>query len=657
MSDQDAINENKEPQTDSSQFSVFVHKADSYVGRHVVSALNSANYVVYGDTVDRKPFSPTYNYPIPNFSYISSINDAYALCNTFIFDIREDINVALQAFSRFEVATTKITIVLISTLMTWANTKSSSPLTGDDFRKRKPHPNFKDQYELELKATKLCRENNHLDVYILSCGIPYGDGEELLFPLFKYGWNKKFYETFGVYDSLKGIPLIGEGNNIVPLIHVKDLAQILVSTLQGQMIDRFVMTVDKSSTKLKDLIESISQTLHDGNIQKIEPDQSLILPWMSEKLIDYLSVDINAINELLTRVHMTHLQGFVSNIKEIINQFIDTRKIHPQRILLCGPPLSGKSSLAKKISYRYSLPLINVDSLLLEAKKNEKGYWNQFIQQIQGEISPSLLLDLLKWKLLDIPCKNQGYILDGIPSNSDFSEALWADVDNYPNIFIELESNDIFLRNRAKQDPSVLLGINNIDEFESRLSQYRITNPFDESHLFFSIENPQIKALTLPIDKCNDIMENIAKFLGKPQNFGKPPSFILKDSEELEKQKRLKIEKQNKAEQQLKEIEETKKHERELLAIKQKELVEQEEKRLLSKFSKKQRDWLTSTIAPALAGGLCYLIEEMPEDPIQMLGCYIGEMLPQDLKSELLFEFQGEVEEDFEEEEDYEEYQ
>jgi len=652
MSDPEPANEGNENSTDSSQFSIFVHRADSYIGRYVVSALISANYIVYGDQTENKSFSPKYNAPIPTFNKIGSVNEAYALCNTFVFDIRNDTSVALQSFSRFEAATTKITIVLISSLMTWANTPSSSALTGDDFRKRKPHPNFRSLYETELKATKLCRENPHVEVYVLSCGIPYGEGEDMLFPLFKYAWNKKFYTSFGVSDSLKGMPLIGNGNNIVPMIHVKDLASILVATLQGQMIDRFVMTVDKSTTKLKDIIEAVSAQFSDGKVQQIEPDQALIIPWMDEKLIDYMTSDINAINELLSRVPMIHSQGFAASIKDLASQFIETRGIHPMRILVCGPPLSGKSSLSKKISYRYSLPLISVDTLLPEARKNESGYWNQFSQQLQGEITPSVLLDLLKWKLQDIPCKNQGYILDGIPSNSDFAEALWSEGENYPTVFIEIEANDSFLRNRAKQDPSVLLGINNIDEFESRLLQYRTTNPFDESHLFFSIENPSIKAITIPIDKCTDVMEAVAKFLKKPSNFGKPPSFILKDSEELERQKRMKIEKQSRAEMQLKEAEEAKRKERELQAQKQREIVEQEEKRLLSKFSKRQREWLTSTIAPALAGGLCYLIEEMPEDPVQMLGCYIGEMLPPELKAELMFEFQSEVEEDFEEDEE-----
>ena len=668
------------PQQDPSQLSVFVHQANSYIGRHVVSALTAANYQVYGDKEQIRKFAAPNTSPVPHFDVVSGIDEAFALCNTFIFDIREDPSLAVQSFSRFEAATTNIKIVLISTLMTWALTydkkrevpppqegeegqeeatqpppvtikEDRRPLTGDDFRKRKPHPNFRAQYEAELKAFKLDHENPFVTVYILACGIPYGDGEDILFPLMKYAWNSKNAEQNGFQEHLHHVPLIGEGENTIPMIHVRDLASLLVATLQGQMIDKFVMAVDKSESKLKDVVEAISKLYSDGEVQQIDKDQALVIPWMTEATIDYLTADILATNELLARVPMTNANGFVPSIDQIGKEFMESRNVSPMRILVCGPPLSGRTTLAAKISYRYSIPLISVDSLVSEAKKNANGYWTQFATQLQGEISPPILLELMKHKLQDIPCRNQGFILDGIPSNMDFAEALWQDSSNSPQYFIELEGSDAFLRNRAKQDPNLMLGIGNTDEFEARLQQYRQTNGFDEAHLFYAFDPNTIKAITIPIEKVADPVETAMKFIGKPHNFGKPPSLILRDSEEQERQRRIKQERLAKAEAQLREAEEAKKREKELLITRQQEMIAQEETRLLAKFSKTQREWLVSTIAPALAGGLCYLIEEMPEDPIQMLGCYIGETLPPEQKNELLYEFQS----DEDEEEEYEE--
>ena len=631
----------------------FVQYADSYIGRHLVAALLAENYCVFGDRVGTTRFAAPDFSEVPQFEEVQSVHDAIPRCTTFVFDIRDDPTAVHEAFSLLESVSTNVKVVLISTLMTWALTPTSAPLTGDDFRKRKPHPNFRAHYETELRASKLSRENPLVEVFILSCGIPYGDGEDMLFGLMKFAWGQQFNESVAMPMPIHAVPVIGDGENVVPMIHVRDLAQLLVSTLKGQMIDRFVMAVDKGNCKLNDMVEAVAKAFSNGQTKHVTPDQALTIPWVSEKLIDYLTADISAVNELLGRVKMTNADGFIGSIEQVKGEFLNVRGVHPLRILVSGPPLSGKSYVASRISYRFSLPLITVDSLVAEAKKNENGYYTQFAQQLQGEISPNLLLDILKWKLQEVKCKNQGYVLDGLPSNRDFAEALWTGSTNAPDLFIELEASDAFLRARAKHDPSMMLGIGNSDEFDGRLSQYRQTNPQDDNHLFYALDPTKTRAVTFNVDHLKDtLVPLVGEFIGRPRNFGKPPSLILRDTEEMARQKRLKQEKLAKIENDLREAEEAKKREKEALITRQQEQIEQEETRLLAKFSKPQREWLVKTVAPTLAEGLCFLIGEMPEDPIQLLGCFIGTTLSPEQQAELMNEFRPEEEEEDEEDED-----
>jgi adenylate kinase len=646
-----------DPPLEPSTISVFVHWADSYVGQHLVGVLQEANYTVYGNRRPSRPFETPNYWPIPDFEVVRSVNDAFALCNTFVFDIREDPGVALRALPLFESATTKVKVVLISTLMTWALTPASGQLTGDDFRKRRPHPRFKMHYETELKVMRLCRENPLIDLYILSCGILYGCGEELLFPLFKFAWGLQYNESAGLRSTVRSVPLIGAGENSVPMIHVRDLAQLMISTLNGQMIDRFVMAVDRGNNKLRDVVEAIAKVFTSGQYEKVAADHALTLQCVTGQLIDHCTADIAAVNELFGRVKSGFSAGFAASIEQVKAEFLDAHGVHPLRILICGPPLSGKTYVASAVSYCYSLPLITVDSVVAEARKNDNNYWAHFSQQVQGEIAPSLLLELVKWKLQEIRCKNQGFVLDGIPSNSDFAEALWQDTTNWPQMFIELEANDAFLRDRARQDPSMMLGIGNTDEFEGRLAQYRAMNPWDDTHLFYSFDPTSIRALTINVEKHKDnLFTVLAKWIGRPHNFGKPPSLILRDREEMVRQKRLKEERLAKIGSDLREAEEAKKREKELMVLRQRELVEQEETRLLARFSKPQREWLVKAVAPTLAEGLCYVIKEMPDDPIQLLGCFVCTKLPREQQAELAHEFQPEEEEEdgYEEEDEAE---
>jgi hypothetical protein len=114
----------------------------------------------------KKPACP----PVHEFEAVTSTDDAFALCNTFVFDIRDNPAVALHAFPLFEAAATNVKMILISTLMTLALTPTSPALAGNHFRKRRPDPLFKTECETELKATKLSRENPFINVYVLSCG-------------------------------------------------------------------------------------------------------------------------------------------------------------------------------------------------------------------------------------------------------------------------------------------------------------------------------------------------------------------------------------------------------------------------------------------------------------------------------------------------------
>lgn len=56
--------------------------------------------------------------------------------------------------------------------------------------------------------------------YVICSGLTYGEGEDLLHPLFKRAWRGE------------EILCSGEGNNIIPTIHIKDLAQVIFRSLR-----------------------------------------------------------------------------------------------------------------------------------------------------------------------------------------------------------------------------------------------------------------------------------------------------------------------------------------------------------------------------------------------------------------------------------------
>jgi adenylate kinase len=56
-------------------------------------------------------------------------------------------------------------------------------LTEEDFRKRRPHPNFKTQLALEKQVLRI--KNDKVRPLIVASGLVYGNGEDWLHFLFK----------------------------------------------------------------------------------------------------------------------------------------------------------------------------------------------------------------------------------------------------------------------------------------------------------------------------------------------------------------------------------------------------------------------------------------------------------------------------------------
>ena len=60
------------------------------------------------------------------------------------------------------------------------------PFTEDDYRRRKPHPNFKEHIAAEKTVMKLGKTNkSKLLTYVIASGLTYGGGENIFHYLFK----------------------------------------------------------------------------------------------------------------------------------------------------------------------------------------------------------------------------------------------------------------------------------------------------------------------------------------------------------------------------------------------------------------------------------------------------------------------------------------
>ena len=118
--------------------------------------------------------------------------------------------------------------------------------TEDDYRRRRAHPNFKSHISAEKLVVKFGKTNKSKFItYVVASGLTYGAGEEIFHFLFKTAWH----------GQAPALQCFGNGQNIVPTIHIKDLASVIVNICDQNPKVRYLVAVDESKNTLEEMVK------------------------------------------------------------------------------------------------------------------------------------------------------------------------------------------------------------------------------------------------------------------------------------------------------------------------------------------------------------------------------------------------------------------
>lgn len=122
------------------------------------------------------------------------------------------------------------------------------PFTEDDYRRRRAHPNFKSHISTEKLVIKCGKTNKAKFItYVVAPGLTYGAEEDIFHFLFKTAWH-------GASPALQ---CFGPGDNIVPTIHIHDLASVVVNICDQKPKVRYIVAVDDSKNTLDEIVKVI----------------------------------------------------------------------------------------------------------------------------------------------------------------------------------------------------------------------------------------------------------------------------------------------------------------------------------------------------------------------------------------------------------------
>jgi len=236
-----------------------------------------------------------------------------------------------------------------------------------------PHASFFKMKNLETLALSAPKTQPLLKVHILCAGIRYGLGEAVFYDHFKNAWLQAPAE----------LPIIGEGKNLIPTIHICDLARATRRIVADKVEKEYIFAVDRTSRpSQKRLIQAISSGIGTGKVRQMESDD------IADSIIwkDFLSINLKMKTsdvfkdgeaaedaedpeaEAAALKFPWHCEkGIVGNAKQLNIEFNEARGLNPVKLCVTGPPAAGKTYYAEKIEQYYNIPRVHVKELTDQA--------------------------------------------------------------------------------------------------------------------------------------------------------------------------------------------------------------------------------------------------------------------------------------------------
>ena len=352
-----------------------------------------------------------------------------------------------------------------------------------EFTERIPHKKYFQYKLLEMQALQI--NNPNLKVYIICPGFIYGCGEDFFFDYFRNAFLGK------------KINIIGEGKNSLPTIHIKDLASMLKKVIEKKFAsnsNKYFFAVDHTKNpSMFNIISSISKSIGDGKINKITDFDidEIDIPNYEEINID-LKIKTSSIFEdkrrqgediedFDKRKFKWHCEfGIPENLELLRNEFNLYRNLKPIKILVLGPPSSGKSTICNFLSNKFKILSLKIDEMIewcknlnnpdenseenkistelknkiqeleenvliaqeeYEKRKNKKKTDPPFDPIQFKKIPNELLYKVIKLRLKNSDCLSKGYILDGFPKNYNDALELFNDIKREEIVEEEVENN------------------------------------------------------------------------------------------------------------------------------------------------------------------------------------------------------------------------
>lgn len=462
--------------------------------------------------------------------------------------------------------------------------------------------------------------------------------------------------------------------------------------------EQYMFAVDRTKNKsLKHIIKSISKGIGNGQIKKeVDPktykqgkedfkfdELSINLKIKPTKVFDDEKLDDEEEEEFEARKFKWHCEFGITESKEVLRkEFNDYYNLQPVKIIILGPPGSGKTELANKLTHNYNIPIINILDIVKYGKslKNELGEevkaaleedkqkkFDEINELEQKKKNPqeldittvnikeylplTIVFKVLKKMLAENIYRNRGYILDGFPKSYSQAQSCFTIIDEEKaeedptreSIYTEILPNNVILlkgdsderlmdRFRNKKEEELINTHYNLVDMKRRLKEYKDNNESVYGELacidFFQLQN--IKKLELDCFKMpKEIQESVKVFIERSGPINNYLEAHLKKEDlysDILKEEMGGLE--TDFDKRIKVNEYYEKLQKKEVFEYNKQKIEElkaKERKVLEDKSQDLRYYLTENVIPILSQGILEICRKCPEDPVDELAKFLME--------------------------------